>query len=129
MKIANINYIHYLYYPLISMTDEEISNFEINNKKDRARLFQLMSKLLKTFGPNASKNISDCLEHVISMRSHEDYWRDLIPHEIPLDEVDNKEEYINELFAALFQRTPSFQEGRNITISQQIPPQGLNTNE
>lgn len=129
MKIANINYIHHLYYPLISMTDEEISKFEINNRKDRYRLFRLMSALLKTFGPIAAENISDCLEYVIFTRSYENYWRDLIPHEIPLDDVDDKEEYINELFFALFQRPPLRQESGSITISQQVPPQGLKTNE
>ncbi|BAN54158.1 Uncharacterised protein [Pseudomonas putida] len=126
MKTANINYIHFLYYPLISMTDAELSEFEINNKEHRSELFRLMKETSNGFGPKTMENISNCLEHIIYTQSYEKHWRDLVPHEIPLDDVKNKDEFINQLFLALFQRTPSPTDIDNICISRLVPLQGLN---
>ncbi len=129
MKTANINYIHYLYYPLISMPDAEIDEFEINKKQDRTKLFQLMKNLLDTFGPNATESIYNCLEHIILTESHEEYWRYLLPHEVPLDEVDDKREYISELFTVLFQYSPSQPNNETATIVRELPPRGLSTKD
>ena len=129
MKTANINYIHFLYYPLISMTDAELSEFEINNKEHRSELFRLMKETSNGFGPKTMENISNCLEHIISTESYETHWRDLVPHEILLDEVKNKDEFTHQLFLALFKRTPSPADGDNISISRLVPLQGLNIKE
>ncbi|MGY3286844.1 hypothetical protein ACVW05_004473 [Pseudomonas fulva] len=128
MKTVNISYIHYLYYPLISMTDDELSAFQINENKDRATLFRLMRLTLEKFGPKTKSNISDCLEYIISTCNHEKYWRQLVPHEVPLDEVKNKPEYLDLLYRSLFDRAPTPCKNE-VIISEGIPLEGLTTKD
>lgn len=110
------------------MTDDELSAFQINENKDRDTLFRLMRLTLEEFGPKTKSDISDCLEYVISTHSHEKYWRQLVPHEVPLDEVENKPEYLNLLYQSLFDRAPTSCK-KEIIISQEIPLEGLTTKE
>lgn len=124
MKTININYIHYLYYPLISMTDDELSAFQINDPLDRANLFNSMRATLEEFGPKTKSNIRNCLEYIISTHTHDKYWNQLIPHEVPLDEIKDKREYINNLYITLFQHSPRACKGE-IVISQEVPYTGL----
>lgn len=110
------------------MTDDELSAFQINENKDRATLFRLMRLTLEEFGPKTKSDISDCLEYVISTCNHEKYWRQLVPHEVPLDEVKNKLEYLNLLYRSLFDRAPTTC-NNEIIISQEIPLNGLTTKD
>jgi len=71
MKTINTNHIHYLYYPLTSMTDDELSNLQTYDKLYRSRLFNLMHLILEGLGPKIKSDISECVEYIISTRSHE----------------------------------------------------------
>lgn len=127
-KAANINYIHYLYYPLLSMSDDELAAFEINDAQDRAWLFGEMGKVLETFGPAARAHVRSALGFVTGTNGVEDHWRNLIPHELPLGEVENRACYVSELFFGLFHRLPVEEDWTDVELSLDVPADGLRTN-
>ena len=61
------------------MTDDELSNFLTNDKLYRSKLFNLIHLILEGLGPKIKSDISECVEYIISTRSHEKYWSQLIP--------------------------------------------------
>jgi len=77
------------------MTDDELSNFQTYDKLYRSRLFNLMHLILEGLGPKIKSDTSECVEYIISTRSHEKYWSQLIPHKTPPDEINNKHEYMS----------------------------------
>ncbi|MCA8094320.1 hypothetical protein LGM65_26160 [Burkholderia anthina] len=106
-KIINFNYIEPLYYFLYSMTDSELDDFHINDESDMCRLFGEMRIRFERFGPTSKAMVSDVLEYVLASHSWGANWRGLFPQEIPLDEVDNKRQFVHDLFVALFDREPN----------------------
>ncbi|WP_414495505.1 hypothetical protein [Stenotrophomonas maltophilia] len=127
-NVANINYIHYLYYPLLSMPDDELAAFEINDAQDRAWLFGEMVKVLETFGPAALAHVCNSLAFPARTNGAEDHWRNLIPHELPLGEVGNRAGYLSELFLSLFHRLPVEEDWADVELSLDLPANGLRTN-
>ena len=126
-KVANINYIHCLYYPLLSMSDDELAAFEINDVQDRAWLFGEMGNVLESFGPAARAHVRNTLGLLAGTNGVEDYWRSLIPHELPLSEVENRAFYVRELFLSLFHRLPVEQDWTDVELSLDLPADGLRT--
>ncbi|HEL5040138.1 TPA: hypothetical protein UOA93_001923 [Stenotrophomonas maltophilia] len=127
-KAANINYIHYLYYPLLSMSDDELAAFRINDAQDRAWLFGEMGKVLETFGPAARAHVRSTLGFFAGMNGAEDHWRNLIPHELPLGEVENRAGYLSELFLSLFHRLPVAEDWADVELLLDLPADALRTN-
>ncbi|RQR42331.1 hypothetical protein [Burkholderia sp. Bp9142] len=127
-KIINFNYIGPLYYYLYSMRDDELDDFYVNEKNDLNRLFGEMKLRFEGFGPISQSRVSDVLEYVMASHSCCANWRGLFPQEIPLDEVEDKERFVHDLFVALFGREPNFDfDIADIEVNNFVGPDGIDT--
>jgi hypothetical protein len=127
MKEINFHYIHQLYHFLLSRTDDELDSFFINEKESRNQLYQEVCKEFQKFGPVSQRKTLDALEYILATKSISDYWRYVIPHEVPLDEVEDKQQFLHDLFIALSGREPdSGFDIINSKVIDDIGPCGLN---
>ncbi|HFF4699318.1 TPA: hypothetical protein ACGC54_003873, partial [Acinetobacter baumannii] len=91
MKIeVNLNYLEKLYDYLYFMDDEEIMEFHINDKNDQTTLFNRMKELYESYGVNTRENILNALNYLLIDDNYLNYWRFVVPHDIPLEDVENK---------------------------------------
>ena len=100
------DYLSKLYYILHVMSDEELDDFYINNSDCRTKLFEAMKAEFDRFGPLSKKRTLDAIEFIISSGDIQKYWRAVVPQEIPLDEVEDKLEYLRALYQKLAGRAP-----------------------
>ncbi|MBM2769004.1 hypothetical protein [Burkholderia anthina] len=127
-KIINFSYIGPLYYYLYSMTDDELDDFYINDEDDVRRLFGEMRVRFERFGPVSKAMVSDVLEYVLVSNSWEANWRALLPQDIPLDEIEDKRQFVHDLFVALFGREPnSGFDLEGVEVSNTVGPDGIDT--
>ncbi|MBY8607587.1 hypothetical protein K7N18_22420 [Burkholderia arboris] len=127
-KSINFNYIGPLYYYLYSMRDDELDDFYINKKNDLDRLLGEMKLRFDRFGPISQSMVLDILEYVLTSHSCDANWRGLFPQEIPLDEVEDKEQFVRDLFVALFGREPNFDfDVADVEVSNFVGPDGIDT--
>ncbi|MGS0897635.1 hypothetical protein ACVBGC_34845 [Burkholderia stagnalis] len=127
-KIINFSYIGPLYYYLYSMGDNELDDFYINDKDDLGRLFGEMKLRFERFGPISRAKVLDVLEYVLTSHSCEANWRGLLPQEIPLDEVEDKEQFVRDLFVALVGREPNLDfDFRDVEVNNSVGPDGIDT--
>lgn len=96
-----------MYYYLEAMTDDEIADFEINNKEHRKQLYCELKKEFDGFGELTRASIIEALEYICQEGDLEKYWRCVIPHAVPLDDVLDKLGYMQGLFVRLAEREPA----------------------
>lgn len=113
-----------MYYYLESMTDDEISDFEINNSVHRERLYDELKREFDGFGSLTRASIIEALEFICLEGNLERYWRCVIPHSVPLDEVADKQGYLLGLFVKLAEREPqaSSESLVEVKVSDQYGP-------
>lgn len=121
-KTIYLRSLHKLYYYLLSMTDDEIARFDINNSKDRRLLFSDMRSQFNGYASITKDSIIDTLEYLCTQKECENHWRYIIPHEVPLDEVEDKADYAHTLFAALADRAPELNPTDTFTLSYDLAP-------
>ncbi|WP_338640976.1 hypothetical protein [Burkholderia pyrrocinia] len=127
-KIINFGYISPLYYCLYAMRDDDLDNFYINKKSDLDRLYKEMRLRFSRFGPVSQSMVSDVLEYVLVSHSWEANWRGLLPQEIPLDEVEDKEGFVHDLFLVLIGREPDPDfDLSDIEVNNYVGPDGIDT--
>ena len=127
-KIINFSYISPLYYYLYAMGDDDLDNFYINSKSDLDRLYKEMKLRFARFGPVSKSMVSDALEYVLASHSWEANWRGLLPQEIPLDEVEDKERFVRDLFFVLIGRKPDPDfDLSDIEVNNYVGPDGIDT--
>ncbi|MDF9617962.1 hypothetical protein P5705_09935 [Pseudomonas entomophila] len=95
-----------MYYYLEAMTDDEIADFEINNIEHREQLYCELKKEFDGFGELTKASIIEALEHIYLEEDLDKYWRCVIPHAVPLDDVLDKRDYMRGLFVRLAEREP-----------------------
>ncbi|HEV2609230.1 MAG TPA: hypothetical protein VGU61_03090 [Noviherbaspirillum sp.] len=123
----NFNYIHQLHHFLLSRTDDELDFFFINEKASRNHIYQEMRNEFQKFGPVSKKKTLDALEYIWATKNISKYWRYILPQEIPLDEVENKQQFLHDLFVTLAGREPdSAFDICNSKIVDAVGPYGLN---
>lgn len=101
------DYISKLNYYLHVMSDDELDDFYINDLGCRAKLFDAMKADFDRFGPESQQRTLDAIEFILSSGDGERYWRAVVPHEVPLDEVEDKPGYLRSLYEKLAARAPS----------------------
>lgn len=101
-----LDYIHEMYYYLLSMSDDEIDNCYINNKACRGKLFEEMKADFDTYGPVSKQRVLDAIEFILSSGDIKGYWRAAVPHAVPLDDVEDKPAYLRELYEKLTGHVP-----------------------
>ncbi|NHC05084.1 hypothetical protein G9F31_15250 [Acinetobacter sp. 187] len=103
MKIEiNLNYLASLYDYLYFMDDEEIMNFHINSENDQNILFSRMRELYQSFGNQTQNNILNAMSYLLINHNYLDFWRYVVPHDIPLEDVEDKERYLKSMYSNLF---------------------------
>jgi len=95
------DYISKLYYHLHVMSDDDLDDFYINDAMCRAKLFEAMKADFGRFGPLTKQRVLEAIEFIFSSGDVQKYWRSVVPHEVPLDEVEDKPGYLRELYAEL----------------------------
>jgi hypothetical protein len=100
MKTANLNYIYPLYYYVLSMSEEELDKFCINNEVDRLNLFKHMKRAYNEFGDFSKNNVILSIEFALKNKKYEkdEVWRKIIPHEIPIYNVIDRTAYLMDLY-------------------------------
>lgn len=127
-KIINFNYIRPLYYYLHAMRDDELDDFFINRGADVERLYREMKFEFDKFGPISQSRVVDALEYILISRSWLENWRAVLPPDIPLDEVEDKEGFVHNLFIALAGREPRLDfDSSCVEIDNRVGGDGVNT--
>ncbi|KLN57360.1 hypothetical protein [Variovorax paradoxus] len=101
------DYISKLNYYLHVMSDDGLDDFYINDLGCRAKLFDAMKADFDRFGAESQQRTLDAIEFILSSGDIEKYWRAVVPHEVPLDEVEDKPDYLRSLYEKLAGRAPS----------------------
>ncbi|AYQ42586.1 hypothetical protein BLA9940_04268 [Burkholderia aenigmatica] len=125
-KVINFNYLSPLYTCLFIMTDDELDDFYINSDDGRAWLLQQMKTRFERYGVESRSRVVDALEYALVSGSWLARWRGIVPHDIPLDDVTDKEKYVRDLFHVLAGRAPdpAF-DVREIEFDQTVGPNGI----
>lgn len=101
MKSLNLNYLRGLYGFLLDKSDEDLECFDINLPANRAILFEEMKRSFLKFGPIAKNNVIDGLGFLMVNCSDDLIWRNAIPHDLPLNQVIARKEYLKEVWTVL----------------------------
>lgn len=101
------DYISKMYYYLHVMSDDDLDDFYINDIDCRAKLFDEMKADFDRFGPTSKQRVLDAIEFILSSGDIQAHWRSVVPHEVPLDEVEDKPGYLRELYNKLSGHLPS----------------------
>jgi hypothetical protein len=101
-----LGYISKMYYYLQAMSDDDLDDFDINDERCRVKLFDAMKADFDTYGPVSKQRVLEALEFILSSGDLERYWRAVVPHAVPLDEVKDKPGYVRALYQKLTGREP-----------------------
>lgn len=107
MKKIFLDYIRAMYYYLEIMSDDEIDDFYINNEACRSKLFEAMKADFDRFGPVSKQRVLDAVEFILSSDDIEGHWWYVVPQEVPLDEVEDKHDFLCALYHKLAGHEPS----------------------
>ncbi|EMN5132406.1 MULTISPECIES: hypothetical protein [Burkholderia] len=125
-KLINFNYLRPLYYFLLSMTDDELDDFYINTEEGARRIYEEAKAEFSRFGPVSQERVIDVLEYVLASNSWLENWKEIIPQEVPLDDVDDKMKYVHDLFVSLAGREPSLEfDVSDVEVTDAVGPEGL----
>lgn len=125
MEMINLGYVRGVYDFLYRKTDEELECFDINSCENRDVLFEEMARTFAAFGPIAKKNIVNGLNFIWNDCAVEKFWRHALPHDLPLNRVFNRKEFIEGIVFALTNGAPSLLNGYEFTVVDEIGPHGL----
>jgi hypothetical protein len=101
-----LDYIHEMYYYLLSMSDGDLDRFHINDERCRAKLFNAMKADFDTYGPISKQRVLEAIEFILSSGDVKQYWRAVVPHAVPLDDVEDKHDYLLALYEHLAGHVP-----------------------
>ncbi|UEP23555.1 hypothetical protein LL999_25325 [Burkholderia ambifaria] len=105
-----------------------MDDFFINRGADVERLYREMKFEFDKFGPISQSRVVDALEYILISRSWLENWRAVLPPDIPLDEVEDKEGFVHNLFIALAGREPRLDfDSRCVEIDNRVGGDGVNT--
>jgi hypothetical protein len=125
-----LDYIHEMYYYLLAMSDDDIADFHINQRDSRAKLFDEMKASFDTFEPVSKQRILDAIEFIFSSGDIRGYWRAVVPHAVPLDEVEVKSGYLRELYERLKGQDPPLTDfGTSVELADAVGAHGINVRQ
>jgi hypothetical protein len=120
------DYILKMYYFLLSMSDDDLDNFFINEEQCRAKLFDEMKKDFDTYGPVSKQRVLEAIEFILSSGNVEGYWDYVVPQAVLLDEVADKPGYLRDLYRKLSgHESPSRDFGPDVELVNPIGPYGI----
>lgn len=108
MTKVNLSYVRLLYNYLFGITDDELEcTFDINNNSDRMLFFSEAKKDFQKFGPKTKLEIINAMEYLLSSKKLDFYWRQVIPHDLPVQVNFDRPQYLRDLFLVVTDRTPN----------------------
>lgn len=122
----NFGYIRGLYDFLFGKTDEELEEFDINSRDNQNILFNQMATSFSKFGPIAKKNIIDGINYLLSGPIDDELWRSAIPHDLPLNRVENRVKFLEEILFFLTQSSPRYMSREDADPFTEYGSEGLN---
>ena len=125
MKSLNLNYLRGLYDFLFGKSDEELEGFDVNLPANRKILFEEMRRSFSKFGPISKSNVIDGLSFLIFNYSDDILWRSAIPHDLPLNPVIGREEYLKGIWTALVADDLSPTNRKDFVLIDEVGPLGL----
>jgi hypothetical protein len=121
-----LDYIHEMYYYLLSMSDDDLDHFYINDQSCRDKLFNAMRADFDTYGPVSKQRVLEAIEFILSSGDVEQYWRAVVPHAVPLDDVEDKQAYLLALYKHLAGHVPPLRNfGSDVELINAIGPDGI----
>ncbi|UKI05681.1 MULTISPECIES: hypothetical protein [Variovorax] len=125
MKSLNLNYLRGVYDFLFGKSDEELEGFDINLDANRKILFEEMGRSFSKFGPISKENIINGINFILINCSDDQLWRSAIPHDLPLNRVIDRRNYLKDMLFALTKTTPSLVDAKDFVLIDEIGPNGL----
>lgn len=122
----NFGYIRGLYDFLFGKTDEELEEFDINSRENQIALFNQMAASFPKFGPIAKKNIVDGINYLLSGPIDDELWRHAIPHDLPLNRVQDRVKYLEEILFSITQAAPKYIDRKDAVVFTEYGSDGLN---
>lgn len=124
MNSLNPGYLRGLYDFLMSKSDEELERFDINSTANQKILFEEMRRSFLTFGPISKENIINGLNYVLADFSNDSLWRSAIPHDLALNRVADRRDYLEGILFAL--NIPPYSTNvDDFVLIDEIGPSGL----
>jgi hypothetical protein len=126
MKQIFPRYIHKMYYYLLSMSDDDLDDFHINDESYRAKLFDEMKADFDTYGPVSKQRVLEAIEHILSSGEIDKLWGYVVPQELLLDEVEDKRDYLRALYQRLVDHEPPQRDfGPDVQLERSAGPHGI----
>lgn len=126
MKQIFPRYIHKMYYYLLSMSDEDLDDFHINDETCRAKLFDEMKADFDTYGPVSKQRVLEAIEHILSSAQLDELWGYAVPQEVLLDEIEDKPGYLRALYRRLAEHEPPQGDvGLDVQLVKSAGPHGI----
>lgn len=130
MKHIFPDYIRELDYCLGSLSDDDLADFYINDSDCCARLFDAMKLDFDRFGPLSKERVLEAIEFILASGQIDKLWGYVVPHAVPLDEVEDKSGYLRELYEKLAGREPQPRNfGSDVELVDAIGPHGIDVRQ
>jgi len=130
MKHIFPDYIRELDYCLGSLSDGDLADFYINDSDCRARLFDAMKLDFDRFGPLSKQRVLEAIEFILSSGQIDKLWGYVVPHAVPLDEVEDKLGYLRTLYEKLAGRERQPRNfGPDVELVDAIGPHGIDVRQ
>jgi hypothetical protein len=129
MKIVDFSYLHGLYYYLLSMTDSDLDDFSINDAHDRIRLYNFMRLEYEKYGPKSKRKVLNTIEFSLQNENYNksNIWRNIIPHELPIYDIDDRKGYLMDLYKILSGEIYNFENSiDNYKVFEDLGLNGIN---
>jgi hypothetical protein len=125
-----LRYIHEMYSYLLSMDDDEVADFYINDPECRTKLFEAMKADFDTYGAISKQRVLDAIDFILSADNIERYWGAAVPLAVPLDEVEDKRGYLRDLYKKLSGNEPPFRHfGDDVVLVKSAGPHGIDVRQ
>lgn len=126
MKQIFPRYIHKMYYYLLSISDEDLDDFHINDETCRGKLFDEMKADFDTYGHVSKQRVLEAIEHILSSGQIDKLWGYVVPQEVLLDEIEDKPGYLRALYQKLAEHEPKQGEfGPDVQLVKSAGPHGI----
>lgn len=121
----NLNYLRGLYDFLLGKSDEELEEFDINLAANREILFEEMRRSFSRFGPISKENSINGINFMLANFSDDYLWRSAVPHDLPLNRIVDRKNYLEGILFALTGNSPSPVNAKDFVLIDEIGPSGL----
>lgn len=98
----------------------------MNSRENQIALFNQMAASFSKFGPIAKKNIVDGINYLLSGPIDDELWRHAIPHDLPLNRVQDRVKYLEEVLLSITQAAPKYINRMDAVAFTEYGSDGLN---